>query len=74
MISVSDDAVQDDRLGLVYSVRLQLKDAELNVDGKLVALSPGMAASVEVRTGQRSIAEFLLSPIVQNMDESFRER
>jgi hemolysin D len=74
LVSVSDDAMQDERLGLVYATRVQLERSEMNIDGKTVRLSPGMAVSVEVKTGRRRVVEYLLSPITQRTAESMRER
>lgn len=74
LLAVSDDSMQDERLGLVYAARVRLARSDLNVDGKIVQLSPGMAVSVEVKTGKRRVAEYLLSPIVRGADEGLRER
>ena len=35
------------------------------VENKLVNLSPGMAVTVEIRTGSRSIISYLLSPLIR---------
>lgn len=72
--SVSDDAMQDERLGLVYAAHVKLQRSAMNIDGKSVRLSPGMAVSVEVKTGTRRVAEYLLSPVAQATSESMRER
>ncbi|MET3653923.1 HlyD family type I secretion periplasmic adaptor subunit [Dyella japonica] len=72
--SVSHDAINDEKLGLVYAARVRLKRATLNVDGVLVHLTPGMALSAEIHTGQRRVIDYLLAPIRQGMDESLRER
>ncbi len=72
--SVSDDAMQDERLGLVYAAHVRLARADMNIDGKSVHLSPGMAVSVEVMTGKRRVMEFVLSPVAQRTSESMRER
>jgi hemolysin D len=45
-----------------------------DIDGKTVQRSPGMAVSVEVMTGKRRVMQLLLSPIVQHVQESGRER
>ena len=37
-------------------------------------LSPGMAVSVEVMTGTRRVMEFVLSPVMQHVQESGTER
>ncbi|WP_366984124.1 hypothetical protein [Accumulibacter sp.] len=36
-----------------YSTRVQLGRTTMPVDGKVVQLSPGMAVTVEVKTGRR---------------------
>jgi hemolysin D len=46
----------------------------MNVDGKEVKLTPGMAAVVEIKTGRRKLIEFLLSPPMRMSDEARRER
>jgi hemolysin D len=48
--------------------------ADMNIDGKTVRLSPGMAVNVEVMTGKGRVMEFVLSPVMQLVQESGRER
>lgn len=72
--SVSHDAAQDDKLGLVYPARVRLADPTLRVDGALVRLTPGMNLSVEIQTGQRRVISYLLSPLQTHVGEAMRER
>jgi hemolysin D len=46
----------------------------MQVDENLVNLSPGMAATVEIKTGSRSVISYLLSPVFRYRQESLRER
>ena len=71
---VSDDAIADEKKGLVYSVRLRLDRTNIQVDDRLVKLSPGMAASAEIKTGSRRVIEYFLSPLLQYQHESLQER
>ena len=72
---LSRDAVQDEKLGLVFPARVELSKFAVPVgDGRSTPMSPGMAVSAEIRTGQRRIIEFLLSPLSRGMQESGRER
>ena len=48
--------------------------ATIQVENKTVHLSPGMAVTVEVKTGKRRVIEYFLSPLMQYTDESLRER
>jgi hemolysin D len=46
----------------------------MQVEGKSVNLSPGMAVTVEIKTGSRSIISYLLSPLARYKQETLRER
>ncbi len=71
---VSHDAVNDEKRGLIFPARINLERATIQVENKTVNLSPGMAVSVEVKTGKRRVMEYFLSPLMQYKDESLRER
>ncbi len=76
VLTVSDDAVPLDKEkgGLVYASRVSMDRATMQVEGKHIHLIPGMAVTVEIKTGQRRVIEFLLSPLLKTMQESLRER
>lgn len=74
VISISSDAIQDEKLGLVFSVRIRLHKDHLLVEGNRVNLSPGMAATVEVKTKKRRVIEYFLDPLIRHTSESLRER
>ncbi|KVP17153.1 HlyD family type I secretion periplasmic adaptor subunit [Burkholderia ubonensis] len=74
VVSVSKDAIQDEKKGLIYNARVKLNASTMSVDGRLVNLTPGMAVTVEIKTGQRRVIEYLLSPLVQHLSEAGRER
>lgn len=76
VLSVSDDAVTLDKEkgGLVYASRVSMDRSTIQVENKQVHLSPGMAVTVEIKTGQRRVIEYLLSPLVKSVKESLRER
>ncbi len=71
---VSDDAISDEKKGLVYAARVRLGRAAIRVEDRMVKLSPGMAVTAEIKTGQRRVIEYFLSPLLQYKDESLRER
>jgi HlyD family type I secretion membrane fusion protein len=59
---------------LVYTARIALENTQLNVDGKPVELTPGMSVTAEIKTGRRSVLDFLLSPLSRYTHDSLRER
>lgn len=74
VVSVSKDAIKDERLGMVFPVRIRLSDKEILVENNWVALTPGMSVVAEIKTGRRRIIEYLLSPLQQYRSEALRER
>ena len=59
---------------LTYAARVSLDRTQMEVEDKRVNLSPGMAVTVEIKTGLRSIISYLLSPLIRYKHESLRER
>lgn len=72
--NVSNDAIEDETLGLVYRASVKLARQSIKVEEREVALGPGMAATAEIKTGSRRIIEYLLSPLLRYRDEALRER
>ena len=54
--------------------RISLDQTQIQVDDTLASLSPGMAVTVEVKTGSRTVISYLLSPLLRYKHESMRER
>ena len=59
---------------LNYSARISLDRTLMQIDDRMVNLSPGMAVTVEIKTGSRSILSYLLSPLRRYRHETLRER
>ena len=59
---------------LVFAARVSLDRTQMQVDDRVVNLSPGMAVTVEIKTGSRRIIEYLLSPLIKYRQESLRDR
>lgn len=76
VMQVSPNATVDQDLGLVYTARIQLERTTVAVptQGREVKLSPGMAATAEIVTRQRSVLTFLLEPITRRFSEAFSTR
>jgi hemolysin D len=60
--------------GLVYATRIRLTQRTIRVRGREQVIGPGLAVQAEIKTGERRIIDYLLSPIAQAMDEAGRER
>jgi hemolysin D len=75
LVRISRDAIQDEKLGPVYQARVAVDGRKPG--GKLeegIALAPGLQATAEIRTSDRRVIDYLLSPIERRLVEAGRER
>lgn len=71
---VSQDAIPDEKRGLIYAVKVLLDETTLDVEGEPTPITPGMAVSVEIKTGDRRVIEYVMSPLMRHTREALRER
>jgi hemolysin D len=57
-----------------YTARISLERDQMEIDGRPIALGPGMAVTAEIKTGRRRVIDYLLSPLLKYSQESIRER
>jgi hemolysin D len=57
-----------------YLAYVALESTQMNIDGTMESLAPGMAVTVEIKTGSRRIISYLLSPLSRYAHDSLRER
>ena len=55
---------------LAYAARVSLDRTQIQVGENWVNLSPGMAVTVEIKTGSRRIISYLLSPLIKDFLQS----
>ncbi|HEU0162264.1 MAG TPA: HlyD family type I secretion periplasmic adaptor subunit [Rhizomicrobium sp.] len=73
---ISPDAIQlgeGEDARPVYRVQVRLSDDRGMLAGRGLRLRPGMVATAEIKTGTRTIASYILDPILRISDESLRE-
>ena len=69
--TISPDAIEDEKKGLVYKAKLDRSQSSKQADLKLL---PGMSVSAEITTGKRRIIEFFLDPLITHTEDSLKVR
>jgi HlyD family secretion protein len=59
---------------LGYRALVKLNELVLENDGRRYPLSPGMVTRAEIHLGERTVMEYLLSPVRKAWHEAGRER
>lgn len=77
---ISPDTHKDDQKAAAgradntyYRVQILTHSSHLEAGGKSLPIMPGMVATVEIRTGEKTILDYLLKPVLKAR-EAFRER
>ncbi len=70
---VSADTLTDQRGETFYQIRVRTETTSLGKDGEHQII-PGMVASVDVKTGHRTVLKYLLKPFLRARAEALRER
>ncbi|PZU21372.1 MAG: hemolysin secretion protein D [Stenotrophomonas sp.] len=77
---ISPDTLKDEEKGgagrpdsTYYRVTVLTDKSVLEAGGKELPIIPGMIASMEIRTGEKTVLEYLLKPVLKAR-EAFRER
>ena len=70
------DAVNDQKLGPVYPVRIRLSSIETpsTVNGHKGVIAAGMSMMSDIKVDKRRLIEYFLSPLLKYKQESMRER
>ena len=73
-MNISPDAVEDEKMGTVYKLKISLEKQQMIVNGQNVNIVPGMTVSAEIKTGERRIIEVFLEPVIKYVDEGLKLR
>ena len=75
---VSADTLKEDSeqgTAVYYRVHVRPEGAPIRTTtGQVLEIVPGMTVQVDIRTGQRSLMDYLLKPLRKTLTESFGER
>jgi hemolysin D len=74
MLGTQNETSEPKGQELNYSARISLDRTQMRIDNRMVNLSPGMAVTVEIKTGSRRILNYLLSPLLRYQSDALRER
>lgn len=74
LVQISPDTVTDKDGNSFYVIRLRTEKNHLGSDAKPLLIIPGMVASVDIITGNRTILHYFLKPILRARADALHER
>ncbi|MFP4098312.1 MAG: HlyD family type I secretion periplasmic adaptor subunit [Alphaproteobacteria bacterium] len=74
LLDISADTFEDENGNPFYRVRLRTYETELKRRGEVLPIIPGMIASVDILTGEKTVMQYLLKPFIKTLDSAMNER
>ena len=71
---VGADAVLDEHNEPYFEVQLSAERDQLKLHGKPLAITAGMPVDIGILTGQRSVMQYLLKPVLRGVQGALQER
>ncbi len=71
---ISADTIKNEKGESFYEIRAITDKSYLEHNGKKLPIKPGMAAEVDIITGQKTVLSYLLKPIIKARQEALTER
>lgn len=71
---VGADAVVDEKGEPYFEVQLSAARDQIRLHGKPLPITPGMPVDIGILTGQRSVMQYLLKPVLRGVQGALQER
>ena len=71
---IGADTITDDKGNSFYLIQVRTDKNHLGGDNKPLLIIPGMTATVDIITGEKSVLDYLLKPVLKARTEAMRER
>jgi hemolysin D len=74
VIHISDDAIENEKLGPVYEVLIKPEKFYLKFGGEKFYIQSGMSITAEMKVGKRRVINFFVYPLIRYLDEGMSVR
>jgi adhesin transport system membrane fusion protein len=74
VVLISADTIKDQKDNVFYTVRIKTTKNFLGRESKALKIIPGMTVNVDIITGQKSVLDYILKPILKTKQYTFSER
>ncbi|MCY1280927.1 Type I secretion system membrane fusion protein PrsE [compost metagenome] len=71
---ISADTITDEEGKSYYLIQVRTEKSHLGKDDHPLLIIPGMVATVDIITGEKSVLDYLLKPVLKARQEAMRER
>ncbi|MFT7491920.1 MAG: adhesin transport system membrane fusion protein [Pseudohongiellaceae bacterium] len=74
VVNISPDTILDEEGESFYLVQIETKESFLSAETDSLPIIPGMTVNVDVLTGEKTVLDYILKPILKTKQLALRER
>lgn len=74
VVDISADTITNEKGESFYRVKVRTNMTTLKHNGQELPIIPGMVATIDILTGERTIMEYMLKPFIKTLDSAMGER
>jgi len=74
VVNISADSITNDQGETFYRVRVRTDKNHLDRGGEILNIIPGMIASVDILTGEKTVMQYILKPLIKTLGNAMNER
>lgn len=74
LVRLGANSVTDSKGNIFFEIEVRTKQNHLGTPDNPLPITPGMVAQTEIITGDRSILEYLMKPVIRAKDKALTER
>ena len=71
---ISADTITDEKGNSFYRVKVRTDVSTIKHNGQILPIIPGMVATVDILTGERTVMQYLMKPFIKTWDSAMHER
>lgn len=71
---ISADTITNEKGESFYQIHVRTKKNYILHNGKHLLIKPGMAVTVDIKTGEKTVLDYILKPILKTKQNAMRER
>lgn len=74
LTGISADTITDEQGESFYEIRVTTDKNTITRNGQELPIIPGMVASIDILTGEKTVMEYIMKPLIKTVSQSLNER
>ncbi|MBU0858534.1 MAG: HlyD family type I secretion periplasmic adaptor subunit [Alphaproteobacteria bacterium] len=74
LVDISADTITNEKGESFYRVRVRTNETALQRKGEVLPIIPGMVATIDILTGEKTVMQYIMKPLIKTVGNAMKER